>query len=485
VCCERICGNCDIGCDTEDVDLSTCGDSQPLNATANSRVSCCNGYYCCEVCCETCVFCSTNENGEQECRNGKCNCKCCREVQQRACEWQCSQCYSPFRTISYPIDANNRIVIREETDCGSDQECRDDFYYALVEGSQHNVWYNPEKKTDYVFSVQHAWWKWLITGLLSVPPVLLSYMTFVTCFSCLMCMCWASALVSFTDLWQYLLRDYMQWAKRNHFLMRMPKQTLVSSIPSDGDEDSDEPKSGEHSPRKGQDQKIPYTTDHEWGLEMHRELLVAPLLLWDANAIVAWIHLMGWDEYKSDLEVYTGGDFLSSHYFNDSEAIIDSVRSKIFRDESLPTRLFLSALRCARLYHKALKKSPPVFFWDMETIRQFLREEDLLLFEEPLEQKHAHLFFLLELTPSELCEIVDTDAGQGKEIHGALRRFLKRLPVDCDSLEIYVNRLDAGEDAPSFELIENICVTNKVISLWNRKGLPILTQEIGEKDLKK
>lgn len=419
VCCEKICNQC-IVCA---LDIPSCGQGQPSFLNPGDEMECCD-------LCSDCF-------GEF--------CDCCSRQMNRQCRWECDQCYAPQRDISFPLNTMQKASISITKACKSDIICMEEFVAEYQLGHKYSIWYNPDNYEEVTFSINHSWWKWVITSVLLVTPVLfLVCSIFTIIISLAFCTC-LILLSLFTEMPEIICLSIRQYRK---------KKNRVVASPYDFDKHFLYPNQLDVALKED--------------IEMYRELLQASVHDWDTNAVRVWVQIMGWKEYK-DLFKFNGADFLYPDYFNDSS--VQLLTKEIFKGNTYVANLFFSAVRCLRLFMLGLGQSPPTLFWDFVSVKELLLHTGLASHVSELRNKKVHLFYLLEASSEELQDLFDAKNDRfGSIIREDFNNFVQRLKPDLDILKLYILKLSSSV-RPSFHLVEQMTTNNSRISKTFRKLL--------------
>ncbi|KAJ7578415.1 hypothetical protein C8J56DRAFT_1030818 [Mycena floridula] len=193
-CCYSDCSN---QCRTPaDIGSPPCGDMgkkvdneySPSECSRNSTLcpaaagqTCDGGYFCCSECCSTCTSCSTSCSGSgasqscsQTCTSYSCNCYCCDSTDHRKCTLQCPTCYSVNLAVTYSPYHSNVIQsnVTYSQDFGQDSVKANAFLASHPVDSRTKCYYNPKNLAQVLLDVSFTAWKWAVTALFGMIPLL-------------------------------------------------------------------------------------------------------------------------------------------------------------------------------------------------------------------------------------------------------------------------------------------------------------------------
>ncbi|KZV89369.1 hypothetical protein EXIGLDRAFT_838559 [Exidia glandulosa HHB12029] len=158
---------------------STCAANSTACPAATSG-TCDNGYQCCSQCCQTCQSCSTscttNSDGSkschQSCTTKQCNCYCCNSTAHKACSYSCPTCYNDVLTISYTTYKGQAVNATYRQDFDKDESKAIGFLDEHPVDSISACYYNPSNLNQIAFDVKFTAWKWVVTALFGMVPLL-------------------------------------------------------------------------------------------------------------------------------------------------------------------------------------------------------------------------------------------------------------------------------------------------------------------------
>ncbi|KAJ7144961.1 hypothetical protein C8R43DRAFT_560941 [Mycena crocata] len=160
----------------------------PTACAANSTAcptgpgSTCNGgYHCCNTCCSTCQSCTTSCSGTpstctQSCTSYSCNCYCCSQTNNWACQLSCPICYTVDVDVTYKArgtggDIHNTTY---KQDFKKDLGKAESFFNQHLTNSTSFCYYNPKDGSQILFDVKMTAWKWAITAIFGMLPLVLA-----------------------------------------------------------------------------------------------------------------------------------------------------------------------------------------------------------------------------------------------------------------------------------------------------------------------
>ncbi|KAJ8072236.1 hypothetical protein PM082_015795 [Marasmius tenuissimus] len=189
--CRSLCGNEAFGAPTcsslvNQINGGTAGYNpaecqRNSSACPNSRgdLVCDNGYYCCSRCCDTCQKCSKTCTGSgnsqsctQSCSSYQCNCRCCSSTQHRSCTVQCPTCFYVALGMTYTPYGGSARNVSISQDFKQNQGDAQEFADEHAVGTTHKCFYNRKNLDEVSLDVSFTGWKWAITAIFGMVPVL-------------------------------------------------------------------------------------------------------------------------------------------------------------------------------------------------------------------------------------------------------------------------------------------------------------------------
>lgn len=137
-------------CETSGHGCSSCYRDDPTCSSLHKSLqpgqsgSCCNGRYCCGMCCSTCRSCSSGKYGSS-CSTYQCNCYCCSSVSDQAATVTCKQCYKPLLVVRFPLANSNTTFATSkfQKDCREDYSCVQKLFEQYSLNTTGTCYYNP------------------------------------------------------------------------------------------------------------------------------------------------------------------------------------------------------------------------------------------------------------------------------------------------------------------------------------------------------
>lgn len=192
-CCEAKCSQ--MTCGSAPFGVPTCGaitsqinnQFSPTECAANSTAcpstpsgACDGGYKCCNQCCQTCkscsTTCSTSGDGDRTCRetctSRQCNCYCCNSTQHRSCTYSCPTCYAAVLNITYTTYRGQSVTTTYRHDYKKNENGASNFLDDHQQGSVSACYYNPSNLNQVLYDVKFTTWKWVITAIFGILPLL-------------------------------------------------------------------------------------------------------------------------------------------------------------------------------------------------------------------------------------------------------------------------------------------------------------------------
>ncbi|KAK0238949.1 hypothetical protein EDD85DRAFT_525840 [Armillaria nabsnona] len=172
---------------------TTCGDLinqvnggySPAACAANTSVCpeaigtiCDEGYRCCNQCCSTCQSCTTScptssSSCSQSCTTSPCNCYCCSSTYHRQCTLRCPTCYSVNLIMSYsPYNGYIQSNVPYSQDFSQDSSKAEAFLANHPVNSTSKCYYNPKSLTELSLDVSFTAWKWAVSAIFGMIPIL-------------------------------------------------------------------------------------------------------------------------------------------------------------------------------------------------------------------------------------------------------------------------------------------------------------------------
>ncbi|KAJ7478451.1 hypothetical protein FB451DRAFT_1242037 [Mycena latifolia] len=191
---------CETSCDTSSCQDAPSGSAQcssvissinsgysPSECTSNSTScpsgigsACDGGYYCCNTCCQTCTSCTSTCSGNpqtctQSCTNYSCNCYCCSSSNDLYCTLSCPVCYNVDLQLRYASRDGEAHNVSYVQDFSKDVNRADDFLNRHITNSTSFCYYNPANEAQVLFDVSFTAWKWAVTAIFGMLPLLITF----------------------------------------------------------------------------------------------------------------------------------------------------------------------------------------------------------------------------------------------------------------------------------------------------------------------
>ncbi|KAJ6582329.1 hypothetical protein B0H19DRAFT_1118053 [Mycena capillaripes] len=140
---------------------------------------CDGGYYCCATCCSTCTSCTSSCSGNpptcsQSCTTYTCNCYCCSSTNDLYCTLSCPICYNVDLQLSYSSRDGVTHNVSYVQDFSKDVNKADNFFNQHTTNSTSFCYYNPANENQVLFDVSFTKWKWAITAVFGMLPLLIT-----------------------------------------------------------------------------------------------------------------------------------------------------------------------------------------------------------------------------------------------------------------------------------------------------------------------
>ncbi|KAJ7768671.1 hypothetical protein DFH07DRAFT_807562 [Mycena maculata] len=186
--CSSTCASAPSGAQSCSAEISSIDNGYSPAACASNSTLCptgpgstCNGgYNCCSTCCSTCQSCTTSCSGSpstctQSCTTYPCNCYCCNSTDDWACQLSCPLCYTVDVDVTYKERGSSSTVNTTYTqDFKQDLTSAKSFFNAHIANSTSFCYYNPKNDSQVVFDVKMTAWKWAITAIFGMFPLVLA-----------------------------------------------------------------------------------------------------------------------------------------------------------------------------------------------------------------------------------------------------------------------------------------------------------------------
>jgi len=224
LCCYKNCFGCGI-CGISPSCSSMLYQSQPG--------PCCDGYECCNQCCDTCQDCSSSSTDGSSCSSYSCNCRCCLSTPDQACEIVCPTCWKVIVDLQYTCTEDNPCCEQldpqqatTEQDCGTSESCADQYIQKpyLVVNQSTLCFFDPTNCGSVAFEKGYTWWYWLLWSFPTVVLlVLMNYWTFHglnVWFDS-----WMKALIGYLLIWWVILFPLI-------FLVPLAEATKIDAVPT-------------------------------------------------------------------------------------------------------------------------------------------------------------------------------------------------------------------------------------------------------------
>ncbi|TFK73397.1 hypothetical protein BDN72DRAFT_199963 [Pluteus cervinus] len=147
--------------------------------------ACDGGYYCCSNCCQTCSNCTNTCSTScpsssstcstsciPSCTTYSCNCSCCSNTSHRSCTLSCPSCFSVQLDLTYYTTKLALESTMYTQDFKKDNTAADNFFQAHPANSTSTCFYNSKDLTQVSFDVSFTAWKWAITAIFGMLPLL-------------------------------------------------------------------------------------------------------------------------------------------------------------------------------------------------------------------------------------------------------------------------------------------------------------------------
>ncbi|KAK0202662.1 hypothetical protein DFS33DRAFT_1275733 [Desarmillaria ectypa] len=103
----------------------------------------------------------------------RCNCYCCSSTNHRQCTLRCPTCYSVTLIMSYsPYNGYTQSNVPYTQDFSQDSSKAEAFLGNHAVNSTTKCYYNPKSLTELSLDVSFTAWKWAITALFGMIPIL-------------------------------------------------------------------------------------------------------------------------------------------------------------------------------------------------------------------------------------------------------------------------------------------------------------------------
>ncbi|KAJ7644510.1 hypothetical protein FB45DRAFT_999534 [Roridomyces roridus] len=145
---------------------------------------CDGGYECCNTCCLTCQSCtqscSSSGSCTQSCTNYSCNCYCCSSTNGLYCTISCPVCYAIDMQVDYSSRDGVEHNVSYSQDFSTDVNKADGFLNSHLANSTAFCYYNPKDESQILYDVKFTAWKWAVTALFGILPLLVALGLFAT-----------------------------------------------------------------------------------------------------------------------------------------------------------------------------------------------------------------------------------------------------------------------------------------------------------------
>lgn len=134
--------------------------------------TCSNGYMCCQECCGTCTSCDADNN----CYSYSCNCWCCDSVDNHRCDVSCEiYLWGDMVVVLADTNTTARVLLPFATNVAASRA-------AETKYSKNNTivcYHHPTDYYDVVFDIGYTAWKWVVTTLFGIVPLLICLSVFL------------------------------------------------------------------------------------------------------------------------------------------------------------------------------------------------------------------------------------------------------------------------------------------------------------------
>ncbi|KAH7090857.1 hypothetical protein BKA62DRAFT_833670 [Auriculariales sp. MPI-PUGE-AT-0066] len=208
-CCQKSCGSVCIGAPfgaptCSSITSQINNQFNPLQCAANpsscpaTSGACSGGYKCCQQCCDSCQTCSqscsSTSGGSSscgtKCSSYSCNCRCCSSTSTLSCTYTCPTCYTDVFTVTYKTYGGQTVNATVRADMGKDNGKATRYLDEHRVGSTSKCFYNPKNLSEVLFDIKFTSWKWAITAIFGMVPLLAiaCYFAFICCCApCIAC----------------------------------------------------------------------------------------------------------------------------------------------------------------------------------------------------------------------------------------------------------------------------------------------------------
>jgi len=161
------------------------------SACPPSQSTCDGGSYCCNTCCQTCSKCTNSCSGKHcttSCSTYSCNCYCCDSTNDLYCTLTCPTCYSVDLSLSYTTwSGTKEDNVPYTQDFGKDQNGAQGFFDTHGVNSSAVCHYNPKDADQVLLNVGFTKWKWAISAVFGMTPLLVVILVFSVFGCCIPC----------------------------------------------------------------------------------------------------------------------------------------------------------------------------------------------------------------------------------------------------------------------------------------------------------
>ncbi|KAJ7639903.1 hypothetical protein B0H17DRAFT_1023283 [Mycena rosella] len=187
--CSSTCASAPSGAQQCSAQISSIdGGFSPTACAANSTscptgpgTTCNGGYVHCTICPATCsnLFCScsgTPSTCTQSCTSYPCNCYCCSSTNNWACQLSCPICYTVDVDVTYKARGSGSLMHNATytQDFKKNIGAAESFFNQHITNSTSFCYYNPKDDSQILFDVKMTPWKWAVTALFGILPLVVS-----------------------------------------------------------------------------------------------------------------------------------------------------------------------------------------------------------------------------------------------------------------------------------------------------------------------